>query len=110
MKMYVLVASVVLMVGGCIDSNGSSPANLSLLAICSKRSEIEMKHEKFASMFLSCVNSPRRVATAADDESDIVEECRIASSRAYGTSPEESSFLQNTAIYATDCKTNGEPR
>lgn len=110
MKMYVLVASVVLMTGGCVDSNPKKDPNLDVPAVCSKRSEIEMKHEKFASMFLSCVNSPRRVATATDDESDIIEECRIASSRAYGTSLDEDIFLQDTAHYATDCKTNGDPR
>lgn len=110
MKLYVLVVSAVLMVGGCADSTPKKADKVDLPAICAKRSEIEMKHEKFESMFLSCVNAPRRVATATDDEAGIVEECRIASSRAYGTSLDEDVFLQNTAIYATDCKTNGEPR
>ncbi|MBF1762565.1 MAG: hypothetical protein HXP18_01325 [Veillonella sp.] len=56
------------------------------------------------------MNAPRRVATATDDEAGIVEECRIATSRAYGTSNSEDVFMSNTAIYATDCKTSGDPR
>jgi hypothetical protein len=110
MKLYVLVVSAVLMVGGCDDSALKRNDKLDLPAICAKRSEVEARHEKFESMFLSCVNAPRRVATATDDEAGIVEECRIATSYAYGTSDNEDVFMSNTAIYATDCKTNGEPR
>ena len=110
MKLYGLIISAVLVVGGCADSTPKKADKLDLPAICSKRSEIASRHEKFESMFLSCVNAPRRVATATDDEAGIVEECRIATSYAYGTSNSEDVFMSNTAIYATDCKTNGESR
>lgn len=110
MKLYILVVSAVLMVGGCVESTPNEADKLDLPAICAKRSEIASRYEKFESMFLACVNAPRRVATATDDEAGIVEECRIATSRAYGTSISEDVFMSNTAIYATDCKTNGESR
>lgn len=110
MKLYVLVVSAVLMAGGCADSTPKKADKVDLPAICAKRSEIASRREKFESMFLSCVNAPRRVATATDDEAGIVEECRIATGYSYGTSNTENVFMSNTAIYATDCKTNGEPR
>lgn len=110
MKTYVLALCMVGVAAGCVDSNPKKDTNLDLPAICSNRSEIESRHEKFEAMFLACVNSPRRVATATDDESDIVVECRIAAHHAYGTSDTEDGFMRNTAIYATDCKAHGEPR
>lgn len=104
MKLYVLVTSAVLMIGGCVDSSPKKDDKLDLPAICAKRSEIESRRVKFESMFLSCVNAPRRVATTTDDESDIVAECRTAASYPYGVSVNETIFMNDTAHYATDCK------
>lgn len=100
MKAYVLVVAVLMAVSGC----GGTSDKLSLPEICAKRSEDEARREKFESMFLSCVNAPRRIATATDDESDIVAECRVATSHAYGSSVNTDIFMNDTAKYATDCE------
>lgn len=44
MKLYVLVVSAVLMVGGCDNSALKKNDKLDLPAICAKRSEAKLKH------------------------------------------------------------------
>lgn len=65
MKLYGLIISAVLVVGGCADSTPKKDDKLDLPAICAKRSEIASRHEKFESMFLSCVNAPRQMTRRA---------------------------------------------
>lgn len=47
MKLYGLIISAVLMVGGCADSTPKKADTVDLPAICAKRSEIASRREKF---------------------------------------------------------------
>lgn len=103
MKTYVLAAAILLAVSGCEDYSPKREAGIDLGAVCAKRDEINTRLEHFQELFLSCVNAPRRHITVTDDESDIVANCRIAASHAYGVFDNDDRFMSRTAIYDNDC-------
>lgn len=104
MKTYVLLIPALLIFAGCTDPIVEKDPNVDMPALCAKRAVINETRDKAQELFLACVNAPRRVATATDDEAGIVEECRIATAGVHGVSDYDKVFMSRTAIYAADCE------
>lgn len=104
MKTYVSLIPALLIFAGCKDPIVEKDPNVDMPALCTKRAVISEARDKSQALFLACVNAPRRVATATDDEAGIVEECRIATAGIHGISAYDDIFMSKTAVYATDCE------
>lgn len=104
MKTYVLLIPAMLIFAGCKDPIVEKDPNVDMPALCTKRAVINETRDKAQELFMACVNAPRRVATATDDEAGIVEECRIATAGVHGVSDYDKEFMSRTAIYAADCE------
>lgn len=104
MKTYVLLIPALLIFAGCKDPIVEKDPNVDIPALCTKRAVISEARDKSQALFLACVNAPRRVATATDDEAGIVEECRIATAGIHGISAYDDIFMSRTAVYAADCE------
>lgn len=102
MKKYIFGLFFLNILLGCHDV-GEYKGNLSTAAICTKRAAIEKRRENYQSAFLACMNTPKRIQTVTDDESDMVVECRITAAALYDTSIRERDFMSNTDVYIQDC-------
>lgn len=100
MKKSILVASLLSIIG-CSEVEDSN--KLSGQEICIKREAIKERREDYKNVFLQCINSPKRLQTATDDEADVVTECRITASALYDVDYKEDEFMKKTDIYYQDC-------
>lgn len=100
MKKYILVASLLSIIG-CSEVENLN--KLSSHEICTKREAIKERREDYKNVFLQCMNSPKRLQTVTDDESDLIIECRITASRLYDVDYHEDEFMKKTDIYYRDC-------
>lgn len=67
--------------------NRYEPTPVDLAWACNENREINRNREGYERVFIKCLFGVHpRYATGTDDQSDIVEECRIAASTAYRTS------------------------
>lgn len=82
-----IVLAAVCIVGIATYLYNDSISYESVYARCAEEKRIVENRKKFEAMFLQCLNTPRRVATGTDDESDIVSECIRAAASAYPISP-----------------------
>lgn len=100
MKKYILIA-LFLSVIGCSEVENLN--KLSIQEICIKREAIRERREDYKNVFMQCMNSPKRLQTATDDEADVVTECRITASALYDVDYKEDEFMKKTDIYYQDC-------
>lgn len=100
MKKSILVASLLSIIG-C--SKVENLNKLSSQEICIKREAIKERREDYKNVFMQCMNSPKRLQTVTDDESDLIIECRITASRLYDVDYHEDEFMKKTDIYYRDC-------
>lgn len=101
MKKSILVASLLSIIG-CTEVENLND-KLSIQEICIKREAIKERREDYKNVFLQCMNSPKRLQTATDDEADVVTECRITASALYDVDYKEDEFMKKTDIYYRDC-------
>lgn len=101
MKKTILAASLLSIIG-CSEVENLND-KLSIQEICIKREAIKERREDYKNVFLQCMNSPKRLQTATDDEADVVTECRITASALYNVDYKEDEFMKKTDIYYRDC-------
>lgn len=102
MKKYIFSLLFLNILLGCHDV-GKDKVDMPTVDICTKRGAIEKRRENYQATFLACLNTPKRIQTATDDESDIIAECRITAAALYDTTYDERKFMINTDVYIQDC-------
>lgn len=100
---YISILSCFVLLCGCNQVEIKQNKNLSVPNVCNKRQAINDRKEKFERVFISCINSLNRIQTHNNDESDIVEECRIAASVLHSVTYEENEFMRNTDSFIPEC-------
>lgn len=100
---YISILSCFVFLCGCNQVEIEQNKNLSAPDVCNKRQAINDRKEKFEMVFMACMSSPKRIQTHNDDESDVVEECRITASWLYGVDYREDEFMRNTDSFIPEC-------
>ena len=104
MKKFLLLIAVSAFLSACKEEVKTwKDSKIQVVELCNKRKAITARQDKAIDLFMRCTQSPKRVQTGTDDESDVISECRIVAGDVYGVLWEEEEFMRDTEAYIPDC-------